>query len=85
MGRFVRPIFGNHSGKLSMRQKESGAAKVHTLVRRLWETGQMGKAFQFCDSVFSPVMFWPESLLTRAEMSADRQTVVRGPNFMGLG
>lgn len=53
--------------------------------RRVWETGQIGKAFQSCDSVFSPVMFWPESPLTRAAMSADRQTVVRGPNFMGWG
>ena len=32
MGRFVRPFFGHHSGKLCMRQKESGAVKVHTLV-----------------------------------------------------
>lgn len=43
MGRFVRPFFENHSGKLCMGQKESGAVKVHTLVAPPLGNGSDGK------------------------------------------
>ena len=86
MERIVRHVFGNHSGKSCVRGKKKAALPGFIpWSRRVWKTGQRGKAFQSCWLVFSSVMFWPESVLTRAKMSADRQTVVRGPSFMGWG
>ena len=85
MGRFVRPVFGKHSEKLCMRQKENGAVKVHALAAPLLGMGWMECSFQLWASAGFSVPLWLESLLTRAAMSADRQTVVRGPSFMGLG
>lgn len=86
MERFVRHVFRNHSGKSCVRDKKKAALPGGIpWSRRVWKTGQRGKAFQSCWLVFSSVMFWSESLLTRAKMSADRQTVVRGPSFMGWG
>lgn len=86
MERFVRHVFRNHSGKSCVRDKKKAALPGGIpWSRRVWKTGQRGKAFQSCWLVFSSVMFWSERLLTRAKMSADRQTVVRGPSFMGWG
>ncbi len=68
-----------------VRQKESGAVRGHALVAPHVGNGSDGKGISVLWFNGSPRYVLPESLLTRAEISVDRQTVVRGPSFMGWG